>query len=90
MDQTVAAEHDVGLRQRIRRQVEPHEAPYRVLVAAVRRDELGDDIGPDIAVELERRLPHPLEIAARNIEQRASADAGQERRQLRADGGRVL
>jgi hypothetical protein len=71
MNEQVAAEDEVHRGQRVARRVEHDEAAARTgMVPLVRLDQLRHDVGPGV-VDLEAHLAQPVEIAARDVEDRS-------------------
>src|SRR5688572_25623578 len=87
MHEAVAAEDEIRARQRVARQIAAVELPsVRAVLRAVRGDELFDDVDADVGGQvLGLEIPHPVEIAARCVEDRGDAEAVEERGQMPAE-----
>src|SRR5947209_2871045 len=90
MNEAVAAEDRVRLRYPVARDVEDDErfvcAPVKFSVAL---DEFGHDIRADILQAFQLDMTHPVEIPARRVEQRPSADALEQSRKRFPDDSRA-
>lgn len=83
MNQAVATQNHVDARKLFACQVEQDKLRFVIRVELlVARDEIGNNVGADVVVDVELRVFHPVEITARRIEQRARADLAKKQRQL--------
>ena len=87
MNEAVPAQHRVGRGQSIDDDVRAGEAdPIGAIESRVPLDQVADDVHADIAIERPGEVLHPVEIAARRIEQRPDAVALEDGRQLTSNG----
>jgi len=72
MDQAIATEDEVRPWQRVTHKVEVHESPGRAAIlaeqGAVVLDDVRHDVGTYVQVKIQFDLPHPVHVAAGNVE----------------------
>ncbi len=91
VEQAIAAQPQVGLRKRASRDVHVHELPLRLAVLLLQLlDHRGDEIAADIVERMfAQDVLHPVEVAARRVEQATDTEPVEQAGQGRAQVARV-
>ena len=91
MDQAVATEDEVRFGQRVTRKVEVHESAGRAAIfgeqGVIVLDDVRHDVGADVQVKIQFDLPHPVHVAAGDVEKHPYAPPPDQLRKYCPDVG---